>query len=72
MKPATHILTVTNKADKLVGFFLQDAKDHEQLALSLIEVGNTAEYEVVIDANGFRYLSPMKPTPWYDASVKSE
>lgn len=72
LKPGTYIFTVTNKADKLVGFLLQDAKDHEQLALSLIEVGQTAEYEVVIDANGFRYRCPINPTPWYDVSVKAE
>ena len=71
LKPGTYVFTVTNKADKLVGFLLQDGKDHEQLALSLIEVGETAEYEVVIDGNGFRYRCPINPTPWYDVAVSS-
>ena len=63
---------MTNKADKLVGFLLQDGQDHEQLALSLIQVGETVEYEVVIDANGFRYRCPINPTPWYDVAVQAK
>ena len=71
LQPGSYTFTVSNKAGKQVGFLLQDAADKEQLALGLIEVGQTATYQVEIDANGFRYRCPINPTPWYDVSVSA-
>ena len=70
LKAGTYEFVVTNKADKLVGFLLQDGVTHEQLDVFPIEPGQTRTTRVKISSNGFRYRCPINPTPWYDVSVK--
>ena len=60
---------VENKANKLVGFWLQDSVTHEFLEKTPIEVGQTFTTRVTITDNGFRYRCPINPTPWYEVGV---
>jgi hypothetical protein len=69
LKPGKYRINITNKADKLVGFLLQDAVTHEQLDMFPLEPGQSRSTEVTITENGFRYRCPINPTPWYDVSV---
>ena len=69
LKPGEYEFIVENKAGKLVGFWLQDAKTHEFLEQTPIEVGETITTRVTITENGFRYKCPINPTPWYDVGV---
>ena len=69
LKPGEYKFVVTNKAEKVVGFLLQDGKTHERLDMFPLEPGQTRETTVTIGENGFRYRCPINPTPWYDVSV---
>ena len=69
LKPGTYEFQVTNKSDKLVGFWLQDGQTHKQLDKFPIEPGETRTTRVQISSNGFRYRCPINPTPWYDVAV---
>jgi len=69
LKHGVYDFVVTNKADKLVGFWIQDGETHEQLDKFPIEPGETRTSRVTISENGFRYRCPINPTPWYDVSV---
>jgi len=60
---------VTNRSDKLVGFWLQDGESHAQLDKFPLEPGETRTAQVTIGDGGFRYRCPINPTPWYDVSV---
>lgn len=71
LKPGTYEFVVTNKAGKLVGFWLQDAESEEMLDRFPIEPGETRRTRVEIDEGGFRYRCPINPTPWYQVSVSS-
>jgi hypothetical protein len=71
LKPGKYRINITNKADKLVGFLLQDGKTHEQLEMFPLEPGQTRSTVVAITENGFRYRCPINPTPWYDVSVSN-
>lgn len=71
LKPGKYRINITNKADKLVGFLLQDGTTHEQLDMFPLEPGQTRSTEVTITENGFRYRCPINPTPWYDVSVSN-
>jgi hypothetical protein len=69
LKPGKYRINVTNKADKLVGFLLQDGKTHKQLEMFPLEPGQSRSTVVTLSENGFRYRCPINPTPWYDVSV---
>lgn len=69
LKPGEYEFVVTNKAGKLVGFWLQDAKTHEFLDRFPLEPGETRTTRVTISENGFRYRCPINPTPWYEVGV---
>ena len=70
LKPGKYKFVIKNKAGKLVGFWLQDAKSHKFLDKFPIEAGETRTTDVVnITENGFRYRCPIKPTPWYEVGV---
>lgn len=70
LEPGEYTFIITNKADKLVGFQLQDLKTHEQLDMFPLEAGETRTTVVNITSNGFRYRCPINPTPWYELDVK--
>ncbi|NNG12177.1 MAG: hypothetical protein HKM88_02900 [Halobacteria archaeon] len=69
LKPGKYRIKVTNKANKVVGFLLQDGVTHEQLEMFPLDPGQTRETLVTISENGFRYRCPINPTPWYDVAV---
>ena len=69
LKPGEYEFVISNKADKVVGFWLQDVVTHEQLEKFPLEPGQTRTTRVTITENGFRYRCPINPTPWYDVSV---
>jgi hypothetical protein len=69
LKPGKYRFVVTNRADKLVGFLLQDGVTHEQLDMFPLEPGQSRTVTAEISANGFRYRCPINPTPWYDVGV---
>lgn len=69
LKPGEYEFVVTNKADKLVGFWLQDGASHEFLDKFPLEPGQTRKTRVTVGENGFRYRCPINPTPWYDVAV---
>lgn len=69
LKPGKYAFVVTNKADKLVGFLLQDAVTHEQLDMFPLEPGESRTVTAEITGNGFRYRCPINPTPWYEVGV---
>ena len=71
LKPGKYRINVTNKADKLVGFLLQDGTTHQQLEMFPLEPGQSRSTVVPISENGFRYRCPINPTPWYDVSVSN-
>jgi hypothetical protein len=71
LKPGKYEFIITNKAEKLVGFQIQDGKTHETLDMFPLEPGQTRSSIVEITDNGFRYRCPINPTPWYDLDVKS-
>ena len=69
LKPGDYEFIISNKADKLVGFWLQDAKTHAFLDRFPLEPGQTRTARVTVTENGFRYRCPINPTPWYDVGV---
>lgn len=69
LKPGQYRFVISNKADKLVGFLLQDGVSHEQLDMFPLEPGESRTVNVEISDNGFRYRCPINPTPWYDVAV---
>jgi hypothetical protein len=69
LKPGEYEFVISNKADKVVGFWLQDGVTHEQLEKFPLEPGQTRTTRVTITESGFRYRCPINPTPWYDVSV---
>lgn len=69
LKPGKYRLVVANKADKLVGFQIQDGTSHAQLDMFPLEPGQSRESVVEIGEGGFRYRCPINPTPWYEVGV---
>jgi len=69
LKPGKYKFNITNKANKLVGFLIQDGVTHKQLDMFPLEPGQSRSSVVTIGDNGFRYRCPINPTPWYDVSV---
>jgi hypothetical protein len=72
LKPGKYQFIITNKANKLVGFQLQNFKTHDQLDMFPIEPGQTKKSDVVnVTEDGFRFRCPINPTPWYDLDTVS-
>lgn len=69
LKPGEYEFVVSNKTDKVVGFWLQDAKSQAFLDKFPLEPGKTHSTRVKISENGFRYRCPINPTPWYEVEV---
>ena len=69
LKAGEYEFIVENKANKLVGFWLQDPVTKEFLEQTPIEVGETFKTRVLITENGFQYRCPINPTPWYEVGV---
>lgn len=69
LKPGTYDFVVSNKAGKLVGFWLQDNVTKEFLFKSPLEEGKSLTARVTLTANGFRYRCPINPTAWYEVNV---
>ena len=69
LKPGEYEFIISNKAGKLVGFWLQDATTHEFLDKFPLEPGQTRSTRVSVSENGFRYRCPINPTPWYEVGV---
>ena len=69
LKPGEYEFVISNKADKLVGFWLQDGKTNEFLEQFPLKPGQTRTTRVTLTENGFRYRCPINPTPWYDVAV---
>lgn len=72
LKPGKYQFIISNKANKLVGFQLQNFKTHDQLDMFPIEPGQTKKSSVVtVTEEGFRFRCPINPTPWYDLDTIS-
>jgi len=69
LKPGKYRIVISNKADKLVGFLLQDGVTHEKLDMFPLEPGQSRTITANFTENGFRYRCPINPTPWYDVGV---
>lgn len=69
LNPGQYRFVITNRADKLVGFLLQDGVTHEKLDMFPLEPGESRTIVAEISENGFRYRCPINPTPWYDVAV---
>ncbi len=71
LKAGEYEFVVTNKAEKLVGFVIENYATHEQLDMFPLEPGETRTSKVTITTDGVRYRCPINITPWYDLdSVK--
>lgn len=69
LKPGEYEFVITNKAEKLVGFQIQNFKSHETLDMFPLEPGETRTSRVTITKEGVRFRCPINPTPWYDLDV---
>ena len=66
LKAGSYKFVITNKAEKLVGFQIQNFKTRETLDMFPLEPGETRESIVVVTTDGIRYRCPINPTPWYE------
>lgn len=57
---------VSNQAEKVAGFQLQNHRTENTLAMFPLEPGETQTARVTISEDGFRYRCPINPTPWYE------
>lgn len=69
LKPGKYRFVVSNKADKMVGFQIQDGTSHAPLDMFPLDPGQTRETVLDIGAGGFRYRCPINPTPWYEVNI---
>jgi hypothetical protein len=69
LKAGNYRFVITNKANKVVGWQLQNGQTHEQLDMFPLQPGETGVSEVEITSDGFRYRCPINPTPWYEVGV---
>ena len=71
LKAGEYEFVITNKADKLVGFQIQNLATRKTLDKFPLEPGETRTSRVTITQDGVRYRCPINPTPWYEIdSVK--
>jgi len=66
LKAGEYEFVVTNKAEKLVGFQIQNFKTHKTLDKFPLQPGETRISRVTITTDGVRYRCPINVTPWYD------
>jgi len=66
LKPGKYKFVIVNKANKVVGFQIQDNVTHKTLDMFPLDPGETKSTTVEISENGFRYRCPINPTPWYE------
>lgn len=69
LKAGEYEFVVTNKAEKVVGFQIQNYKTHERLDMFPLQPGETRTSRVTITEDGVRYRCPINVTPWYDLDV---
>lgn len=69
LKAGEYEFVITNKADKLVGFQIQDLANRENLDMFPLEPGETRTSRVSIGKEGVRFRCPINPTPWYELDV---
>ena len=69
LKAGEYEFVITNRADKLVGFQIQDLETRTNLDMFPLEPGQTRISRVTIGEDGVRYRCPINPTPWYDRDV---
>ena len=69
LKAGEYEFVITNRADKLVGFQIQDLASRSNLDMFPLEPGETRTSRVTIGNDGVRYRCPINPTPWYDLDV---
>jgi hypothetical protein len=69
LKAGEYEFVVTNKAEKLVGFQIQEFDSHKQLDMFPLEPGETRISKVTVTDAGVRYRCPINVTPWYDLDV---
>lgn len=69
LEPGNYRFVITNKAEKVVGWQLQNGQTHEQLDMFPLQPGEIGVSEVEITSDGFRYRCPINPTPWYEVGV---
>ena len=69
LKAGTYEFVITNKAEKLVGFQIQDLATKTNLDMFPLEPGETRISKVTIGQDGVRFRCPINPTPWYDLDV---
>ena len=69
LKAGEYEFVITNRADKLVGFQIQDLASRSNLDMFPLEPGETRTSRVTIGHDGVRYRCPINPTPWYDLDV---
>ena len=69
LRAGEYEFVVTNRADKLVGFQIQDLESRTNLDMFPLEPGQTRISRVTIGEDGVRYRCPINPTPWYDLDV---
>lgn len=69
LKAGEYEFVVTNKADKVVGFQIQNFKTHERLDMFPLQPGETRTSRVTVTTDGVRYRCPINVTPWYDLDV---
>jgi len=73
LKPGKYKFVIANKANKVVGFQIQDNVSHKTLDMFPLDPGQTKSSIVTISENGFRYRCPINPTPWYEVdNVKAK
>ena len=66
LKAGTYEFVITNKAEKLVGFQIQDLATKTNLDMFPLEPGQTRVSKVEIGSDGVRFRCPINPTAWYD------
>lgn len=66
LKAGKYKFIISNKADKLVGFQIQDLESRQNLDMFPLEPGQTKISEVTIGKNGARFRCPINPTPWIE------
>ena len=69
LKAGEYEFVITNRAEKLVGFQIQDLATRSNLDMFPLEPGETRVARVTIGDDGVRYRCPINPTPWYDLDV---
>ena len=66
LKAGEYEFVVTNKAEKVVGFQIQNLKTRNTLDKFPLQPGETRTARVTVTTDGVRYRCPINPTPWYE------